>query len=220
MGVEFVKCMFRNNSGRLSTPTLCCCAGGCSLQPRHPLSPTAATHQSLISSLRSTSSSSPGHDYHDIISPSLPPKISIVCRARQPPTVDLIPQLPTELSRRRIRPYSIPRCTWSIEVNSELHISFSSCIPHWSSTRGSGDYHMIHSQRHSSLTLPITSCGMLPPPHLRNGCQWHTTFQTAKPGQLLNAASDFLRASISLNARPFYLSDLPGYLSHGSLPLR
>ena len=65
---------------------------------------------------------------------------------------------------------------------------------------------MSHSQRHSSLTLPITSCGMLPPSHLRNGYQWHTTFQTAKPGQLLNAASDFLRASISLNARPFYRS--------------
>lgn len=84
----------------------------------------------------------------------------------------------------------------------------------------SGDYHMSHSQRHSSLTLPITPCGMLPPSHLRNGCQWHTTIQTAKLGQLLNAASDFLRASISLNARPFSLSDLPGYLSHGSLPLR
>lgn len=85
VGVEFVQCI-RNNSGRLSTPFLYCRAGvvfkSSSLQTRHLLSPTAASHQFFFLSCRSSSSSSRRHGHHNIIGPSLPPKISIFSRVR------------------------------------------------------------------------------------------------------------------------------------------
>ena len=73
--------------GGFRLPLLLC---GCSLQqllyPRHPPSPTAAaSHQFLSSFPHSSSSLPPGHDYHDITSPSLSTKL-IFCRARRPST--------------------------------------------------------------------------------------------------------------------------------------
>ena len=82
-----VKCI-RNNSGRLSTPLLLLPCGSTLqlLTPSHPLSPTAASYQSLILSPHSSSSSSPSQDYRGITTSSLSLEISIVCRPHQPLT--------------------------------------------------------------------------------------------------------------------------------------
>ncbi len=83
--VEFDRCI-RIDSGRLSTPTLLYCRAGVVFQSSTSTlsSRTAASHQFLVSSCHPSSLSSPRQGYHEIISPSPPPKTSIVCRARLP----------------------------------------------------------------------------------------------------------------------------------------
>ena len=148
-----VKCI-RNNSGRLSTPPILLLPCGSTLQlldPSHPLSSTAASYQFLILSRHSSSSSStwprlPGD--HQFFTPfknqhCLP----------TPPTIDP-PPLSSGLSRRPIRRHPIHQSSACdlLEVNGELHISFPSCIPRWSSTRGSGDQ---TSQRATVNGIPL-----------------------------------------------------------------
>ena len=87
VGVEFNQCI-RIESGAPSDSLLYCRAGVV-FKPSilhtlfHPRQP--AINFSFLSR-HSSLSLSPGYDYRNIICPSLPRKISIVCRARQPST--------------------------------------------------------------------------------------------------------------------------------------
>ena len=134
-----VKCI-RNNSGRLSTP--------------HSLTAVrvySSTPRSFTPSFTHGSKLSIPHSFLSFVFllttwPRLPGDHQSFTPSRDqhclptPPTIDP-PQLFSELSRRPIRHHPIHQSSayGLLEVNGELHISFPSCIPRWSSTRGSGD---------------------------------------------------------------------------------
>lgn len=145
-----------------------------SLQPRHPLSPTVANHQFLISSCQSSSSLSPGHSHLDIIGRSLPPKISIVCRVCQPSTSH--PNSPPN-SAADISCHTTPESSayGLCEVNGELHISFSLAFRVGPAQGVQGTRHASHSQRHSFSTmwsLDAECAGFLLEKTDANGYKW------------------------------------------------
>ena len=180
--------------------------------PSHPLSPTAASSQFLIPSRHSSSSSTPGQDYpgdHHFFTPSrdqhcLP----------TPPTIDP-PQLSSELSHRPIRLHPIHQSSECglLDVNGELHISFPSCIPRWSSTRGSGDQ---TSQRAIVNGIPLKN-------HLFGHLVWNVIFKKQVPmagyDRRHNTWANLRATSFHILSEPFYISDLSGCLSYGSLLL-
>ena len=82
VGVEFARCIRDSLGGfRLQLSTTVRVLSSSLLLIRHPLSLTAASQQFHVPSCHSSLPSSPTYTHHEIISPSLPPKISPVPRA-------------------------------------------------------------------------------------------------------------------------------------------